>query len=161
MKKQLLTILQDVRSRKWRGVAVALLTLASVLVVDLATPQKSSVVGVVWLFAVVAICAVVITDAPRTMRASRSAIYGTIIMAAFWLGTLVQSVFWLTEGHSLVHTKTQRLADGTIAGAELELAPVVGATLLVAVFVTSGIVAYYVGRHRKDVKGVKNRDLFQ
>ena len=162
MKDRFVTLLADIKSRGWRAwTVVALVATSMAAIMPEAQDLPGAVCETVWLIAAIGVWFIIRSDSLRDIRSTKSAVYGTLIMSVFWLTTVVEMIVRLARNQSLLHWETKHFADGSMRGAKIEFAPVFLATGFVLTFIISGIIAYHIGKQRKDIKGVKNRDLFR
>ena len=162
MKESITTLLHDIRSRGWRGLAIALLVATSMLTIMPGMERVSnSVRGVAWFVVFIAVAGLIAKDSTRNMKSTKSAVYSSIVIGTIWLSSAVEAVWRFAHDKPILKIQNERLADGSIKAASLEFAPIVVATYLAVVYLITGLIAYYIGKRRKDIKGIKNRDLFR
>ena len=161
MKNAIKKLTNDVMSRGVRGLGVAALT----VVATLAIGQKDSgdvlniVADIVSFASLGGILYLISTDSLRGLRFSKQACYAVIIAGTLWLMALVHAV--ANPNQPLFQAIKQSGPDSSATVLSVEMAPIVLATLLCLALLVGGLIAYAVGKRRKDVKGMKKTDLFK
>ena len=162
MKNQTSILLSDILRKGWRGAAVASLVALCVFSTMIEWRFLSgTVLGLLWLVSSLAIWFIIAQDSPRKMQSTKSAVYVTLVVGTLWVSTLIEMLWRLGHGHPLMTYQVKRFADDSISAASLQLAPIIPATFIAVTFLASGLIAYHIGKQRKDIKGIKKQDLFK
>ena len=146
MKDRLRILAHDVKSRGWRGVALACCVALSILgaISEVQHISKGLLEGISLVAFVVGML-IMNQDSNRNMRSAKAAVYGTIIIGTLWLTVFIETL--------------QRWLRGVLTNGE-ELLPLAISTGFVVLFIVSGLATGNIGRHRTHIKGVPNKDLF-
>jgi hypothetical protein len=162
VRNAILTLLTDVRTRRWRGIGVVAITAAIPLLLnygDTKLPGADTVTPMALLVCVAGIVYLIAKDDPRSRRLSKSAVYSAIIVGTLWIEFFIYACFQ-PQG-TLLKYVVGRAADGTVRSDYFEMAPVIMVSIFGIMLLIAGAIAYAIGRRRKDIKGIKNRDLFK
>lgn len=153
---------QDIISRGKNGVIVALLTMFVLSIfIFISDPLKYKYgwIGSAIAMAVTVLIGFIInTDSKRSLNYSKQASYGAIIIGTAWLASYA---YFLIVREPLFNITYQGATKGSSFIAELQISPLVITTWFAVFYIISGVIAYVVGRHRKDIKGIKKEDLFR
>lgn len=155
-------LFQDVKSRGKNGVFVAILTVVVLSVITfISDPLRYKYAGlgsVIAMAAAVLLGAIILSDNKRSLNYSKQACYSVIVIGTAWLASLG---YFIIAGEPLYKITYQGETAGSAFIAELQISPLLLTTWFAIFFIISGLIAYAVGKHRKDIKGIKKEDLFK
>lgn len=146
MNSRLTTLLQDIKSRSWRAVAVATLVIISILcVIPEAQGVSPTLTESLSLGAFLFAAWIISSDTNRTMRSAKGAVYGTVVFSVLWLTVFVETL--------------QRVARKIAEPGEWWPLGIV--TVFFVLFLIAGFMTGNIGSKRTHVKGMPNKDLFR
>lgn len=159
--KNIVLLGKDITSRRLRGAAISLLTVVIMFTVVMAENISwlSQLAGLILLTGIGLIAYLIVSDSPRHLHFSKAACYSTIIIGTLWVMALLYAIS--QPQRPLFRFVTDRNSDGMLTGAYFEMSPVIMVSAFGILMLASGLIAYHIGKRRKDIKGIKKEDLFK